>query len=53
MTKPAPQKYRTTNWKNYNAALKQRGAMLIWIDKSMAWNGAPTGKRGRSIANEL
>jgi hypothetical protein len=46
MTQPIPQKYRTTNWKNYSAALRQRGAMLIWIDKNMAWNGTPTGKRG-------
>lgn len=48
MTKPAPQKYRTTNWKEYNAAIKQRGSMLIWIDKDMQWNDSPTGKRGRS-----
>ena len=47
-TKPVPQKYRTTNWKDYNAALKQRGAMLIWIDKNMQWNGTPSGKRGSS-----
>jgi hypothetical protein len=46
MTKPAPHQYQTTNWKDYNAALKQRGAMLIWIDKNMVWNGTPTGKRG-------
>lgn len=34
MTKPAPQKYQTTNWKDYNAAIKKRGAMLMWIDKN-------------------
>jgi hypothetical protein len=30
--KPAPQKYRTTNWKTYNEALKVRGSLLIWLD---------------------
>ena len=48
MTSSAPQKYQTTNWKDYNNALKKRGSMLIWIDKEMAWNGVPSGKRGRS-----
>jgi hypothetical protein len=33
--KPAPQKYRTTNWKAYDAALKARGSLLIWFDPAM------------------
>jgi hypothetical protein len=45
--KPAPQKYRTTNWKAYNAALKARGSLLIWLDPSMNWHGQASGKRGR------
>jgi hypothetical protein len=36
MTSSAPQKYQTSNWKDYNNALKKRGSMLIWIDKEMA-----------------
>jgi len=48
MPKPAPPKYRTTNWSEYNVALKARGSLLIWLDKDMAWFAAPTGKRGRS-----
>ena len=48
MTKPAPPKYRTTNWPAYNAALKARGSLLIWLDKDMAWFAAQNGKRGRS-----
>ncbi len=36
MTKPVPARYRTTNWKSYNEALKQRGSLLIWLDKDMA-----------------
>ena len=37
MPKPDPRKYRTTNWKDYNAALKSRGDLLISIDKDRAW----------------
>lgn len=40
-------KYRTTNWKAYNAALKARGALTMWLDRDMQWLAAPSGKRGR------
>ena len=46
--KPAPQKCRTTNWKAYNAALRARGSLLIWLDPAMNWHGQANGKRGRS-----
>ena len=48
MPQPNTPKYRTTNWRAYNAALKSRGSLLIWIDRDMAWFAAPSGKRGRS-----
>nr|WP_011997478.1 IS5-like element ISPa35 family transposase [Pseudomonas aeruginosa]CAO91762.1 transposase [Pseudomonas aeruginosa] len=48
MTKPAPAQYRTTNWKDYNAALKARGSLSVWLDRDMQWHGQPTGRRGRS-----
>ena len=48
MPKPAPPKYRTSNWREYNAALQARGSLLIWLDQDMAWFAEPTGKRGRS-----
>ncbi len=48
MSKPQPKKYRTTNWRDYNQSLKQRGAMLLWIDKKMDWLSPGSGKRGRS-----
>ena len=48
MTALAKPKYRTTNWKDYNAALKSRGSLLIWLDKDMCWHGSASGKRGRS-----
>ena len=41
-------KYRTTNWKAYNAALKARGDLTIWLDKNMQWLAPPSGKQGRS-----
>ncbi|GKS87692.1 IS5 family transposase [Acidovorax sp. SUPP2539] len=41
-------KYCTTNWKAYNAALKARGSLTMWLDEGMQWFGTPTGRRGRS-----
>jgi len=48
MTAPAKPKYRTTSWKDYNATLKARGSLLIWLDKDMCWHGSASGKRGRT-----
>ena len=48
MSKPAPPKYKTTNWKTYNEALKARGSLMIWLDRDMSWHGTPLGKRGRT-----
>jgi hypothetical protein len=39
MSKPLPAKYCTTNWKSYNAELKRRGSLMIWLDKDLAWQG--------------
>ncbi|MFA3920483.1 IS5/IS1182 family transposase, partial [Ruegeria sp. 2012CJ15-1] len=25
-------RYRTMNWSDYNAGLKKRGSLLIWLD---------------------
>lgn len=47
MSKPVPSTYRTTNWPAYNAALRQRGSLLIWFDPEMEWVAAPSGRRGR------
>jgi hypothetical protein len=43
------QKYRTTNWKAYNEALKPCRSLLIWLDRTMNWHGRGSGKRGRSL----
>ena len=47
MTKLAPARYRVTNWSAYNAALRRRGSLLIWVDREMAWHGSRDGRPGR------
>jgi hypothetical protein len=47
MSRPTPPTYKTKNWPSYNEALRQRGSLTIWFDPAMAWEAAPTGKRGR------
>lgn len=47
MSKPTPPVYRTTNWRAYNGALRQRGSLLVWFDPETQWLALPTGKRGR------
>ena len=47
MTKPLPARYRTTNWPSYNAALKKRGLLLIWLDREMTWLAPNEGRPGR------
>jgi hypothetical protein len=47
MSKPKPARYRTTNWSDYNAALRKRGSLLIWLDKEMAWHAPHEGRPGR------
>ncbi len=47
MSKPKPARYRTTNWSAYNAALRKRGSLLIWLDKEMAWHAPHEGHPGR------
>jgi hypothetical protein len=48
MSKSPKPKYRTTNWPAYNESLRQRGSLMLWIDKDMAWAGESSSKRGRS-----
>ena len=47
MTKPMPARYRTTNWSSYNAALRKRGSLLIWLDREMTWLAPHEGRPGR------
>ena len=46
MNKPERARYRTTNWKSYNAALAQRGSLQVWFVSGMQWLSTPAGKRG-------
>ena len=41
-------KRKTTNWAEYNEALRSRGDLAIWFsDEAIErWKAAPTGKRG-------
>jgi Transposase DDE domain len=48
MSKQSKSKYKTTNWKEYNASLTSRGSLLIWLDRDMKWKGSASGKRGRN-----
>lgn len=48
MSLPSKPRYRTSNWKQYNSALKARGSLTVWLDKDMTWFAAASGKRGRS-----
>ena len=48
MKAPSKLKCRTTNWKEYNAALKARGSLLIWLGQDMCWHGSASGKHVRS-----
>ncbi|BAE75647.1 transposase [Sodalis glossinidius str. 'morsitans'] len=48
----AKQKFKITNWSTYNKALKQRGALTIWLDESaiVAWTEKTTPeRRGRPL----
>ena len=47
MPKPSPIRYRTTNWSDYNAALRKRGSLSVWFDPETVWHADKTGKRGR------
>jgi hypothetical protein len=48
MSKPTPTRYRTTNWPEYNAALRRRGSLLVWLDREMEWRARSSGRPGRS-----
>jgi hypothetical protein len=48
MSKPEPARYRTLNWSEYNASLRRRGSLLVWLDREMEWLASPSGRPGRS-----
>jgi IS5 family transposase len=42
-------RYRVRNWAAYNASLRQRGSLTIWVDEESLtrWYAAPSGKVGQ------
>lgn len=49
MPKPVAPRYRTTNWSDYNAALKRRGSLEVWFDPNMDWLSKRCGRLGRPM----
>jgi hypothetical protein len=49
MPKPVAPLYRTTNWPEYNEALKRRGSLEVWFDPEMHWLSKPCGRPGRPM----
>ena len=47
MSKPPRAKYRTTNWSEYNEALKRRGSLMVWLDADLQWQAPASGRLGR------
>ena len=47
MSKPSRARYRTTNWPAYNAALKRRGSLMVWLDAELPWQAPSSGRAGR------
>ena len=47
MSSPPRPRYKTTNWPEYNAALKRRGSLTVWVDPQMGWEATPSGRCGR------
>jgi hypothetical protein len=43
-------RYRVENWREYDAALRDRGSLMVWVSPAAiaAWQPAKTGRPGRS-----
>jgi hypothetical protein len=46
MSKPTPQKYKTTSWKDDNRALKARDSLTVWLDRQMQRQAFGAGLEG-------
>jgi hypothetical protein len=45
--KKKKQQYRIRNWREYNAALVERGSLTFWFDEEVIQSGHPQGRTGR------
>jgi len=50
-TEPSQAQYRIRNWSAYNAALKQRGSLTVWIDEEVLAGWTTTEKSGKRGAS--
>lgn len=48
MTKFAPSRCGTKNWKPCSDVLKRRCSLLVWLDKDMIWLAPRAGRHGCS-----
>jgi hypothetical protein len=48
MSKPFPARYRTTNGPDYIATLRNRGSVLVWLDREMESSALSLGDRPTS-----
>ena len=47
MSKPPPTRYRTTNSSEYNASLRRRGLLVVWLHRDMEWLASASHRPGR------
>ena len=40
------ERYKPSNWSEYNQASRLRRSLTIWFDPSMQWEAAPDGQHG-------
>ncbi|WP_440030573.1 transposase, partial [Chromobacterium amazonense] len=46
-------KFHVTNWREYDAALRQRGSLTFWVDQDALANWQSTGKAGQARYSNL
>ena len=52
-TKKTKRQYRVRNWREYNAALVERGSLTVWLDEAALSGWVHQGKGGRRGASRI
>lgn len=52
-TKKTKRQYRVRNWREYNAALVERGSLTVWLDEAALSGWVHQGKSGRRGASRI
>jgi hypothetical protein len=47
--KPTKTRYKTRNWAQYNAALKARGSLTIWLDREPVPDYSTLSRRQKTL----